>query len=475
MSDPWPEHFAPQVVGLSHGSSPLSSISIALEGWRRGLDVTFSAPSFQHFSVSDGLRTVKFNYSRPGSITRESHYSLLDHKSETNSLLRKKCIPVPEGVPISPQQVDDVELRRIAERLGFPLVIKPDKGSFGRGVFAGLADWYELKEAYLELVRQHRPHRIVLEKHYEGADHRLLVVGGQVVGAARRVPAHVIGDGLSSIDQLIEAKNTSRKQNPFLKSGLIKIDYEVRKCLRDQDFALESVPPLGSKVQLRRVANASAGGDVIDVTDELPEKVKNAAIAAVGVLPSVLVAGVDVLYKSGSSTDEETYVVIEVNSRPHIGVNMYPSSGQGRDVPRAILDTVFPGTARPTGKEVVSLRFNAEAVRSALGAGVASQITLPRLPPHLYPHRRKVTFTSQIAHRRFERKARASLRRLALSHNVSGRVRRTRNGEVELFLAARNRNAAQPIVQRVAETLELTQWVEAPWEGPVTAGFNIIV
>ena len=111
----------------------------------------------------------------------------------------------------------------------------------GQGVLTNIKDWTELQEGFNYLVQELKTTSIVLEKHHVGEDYRVLVVGDKVSGAVKRVPAHVIGDGISSIESLISEKNLARKWNPFLTSGLIKIDFEVTKCLDEQNLSLAQV------------------------------------------------------------------------------------------------------------------------------------------------------------------------------------------------------------------------------------------
>ena len=473
MTVTWPEHFHARLMGRALGSSGLSSFAIALEAWRRGLEVTFVANDLHVYTISDGQRTVRFNFSRPDSITSRDDYTRLDRKSEATALLREERIPAPRGFLLDSRTTSEESLRELAEELGFPLVLKPNTGSMGQGVLTGLSNWQELKSGYDYLVSEIKARQIVVEKHQEGDDYRVLVVDGRVIGAVRRVPANVTGNGLSSVSVLIDEKNISRKWNPFLTSGLIKIDYEVTKCLEAQNLGLDDVPDKGVHVTLRRVANASAGGDVIDVTDELPDEIKDAAVRAVKIFPRVLIAGVDVLYKTGQPATPDNYVIIEINSRPQIGVNMYPSLGRGRDVPLAIIDTHFPETKRSDSELIKSIRFNERAIRVAIRSGVASKVALPILPKHLYPYRSKLRYEAQGATVSLGPYAGRTLQKIARLQGVAGSVSFTKSGDIELIVAAENRVAAQSVVDKVSRLSALDPSSEDPWRGPVTVGFII--
>src|SRR5699024_485735 len=194
-------------------------------------------------------------------------------------------------------------------------VVKPNTGSVGRGVFIDLRTWREVQDS-LRLLEKMEVNDVIMQSHHDGADLRVLVIGNQVIGAARRLPANVTGDGVHTIGELIQAKNRMRRRNPFLSKGAIKMDHELERCLREQRFKVDSIPASEEHVYLRKVANASAGGDVVDVTEELPEDIKSAAVKAVSVMPNIVIAGVDILHDAPSGN----YVIIEMNRRPHIGL-----------------------------------------------------------------------------------------------------------------------------------------------------------
>lgn len=473
MTVEWPTHFHARLMGRTLGSSGLSSYAISLEAWRRGLEVTFTGNDLHTYVISDGYRKVEFNFSRPDSVTRREDYSRLNRKSETTAKLRQEGIPAPRGVLVESSQTSDQDLQKITNELGFPLVLKPNTGSMGQGVLTGIADWPEFKNGYDYLVSELGARQIVVETHQEGDDYRVLVVGDQVVGAVKRVPANVVGNGKFSINDLIDEKNKSRKWNPFLTSGLIKVDYEVTKCLHDQGLSLNDVPENGIHVALRRVANASAGGDVVDVTDVLPDEIKSAAVQAMQKFPRILIAGVDVLYKTGHPATPDNYVIIEMNSRPQIGVNMYPSVGKGRDVPRAIIDTLFPGSHRSDSQRVKSIRFNERAIRIAIRSGIASRVTLPVLPTHFYPYRSKIRYEAHGATVTLGQYAARTLQKVARVHGIAGSVGYTKDGSIELHIAAEDRAAAQPLVRKISALSGLQPASDEDWPGPITTGFTV--
>lgn len=470
MSTVWPEHFLPPVVDLNHGSSVLSSVCIAHEAWRRGLEVTFFGRDLENYAVSDGMRTVEFNCARPQSLTSLANFDRINSKLETTKMLRRHGIPVPDGRAFMIGKTSPQELTELAAEIGYPVVIKPSAGSMGIGVYAELQSPEALVAAYADLERS-RPGRAgLLEKHHPGEDYRVLVAGSDVVGVAHRVPAHVVGDGASTISQLIATKNKHRRQNPFLSGGLIRVDYEVNDCLVEQGLRLEDTPEKDRHVYLRRKANASAGGDVIDVTDEIPDEVKRGVVQAVAAAPGIVVAGVDVIYDKGNPG---RFVIIEMNVRPHIGVNMYPSQGVGRDAPKGIIDTVFPGTARPEAQEVKALRFDVAAIEAALFAGAASRVTVSPLPTHFFPYRKRMLYRSDAAAAPLNKPRQRALQRIAGQGGVVGQVRRIAGEGVELLVAAEDKASTLPLISRANSYFGGEPEAINEWSGTVTTSFTI--
>lgn len=473
MSEPrWPEHFSPEVVRAAFGGGRLTSLCLALEAWRRGLSVTFQDRRMRTYRISDGSTTHVFNDSRPQTLTRRADYRRLLSKAETNAHLQRHGIQVPRGVRLEAAGTSEEELRTAAEELGYPLVLKPESGTMGRGVLVGLADWDELRRGFRHLIDELGVGSVLMETHHEGSDHRVLVVGEQVVAATRRVATHVVGDGEQSITELIREKNAARRLNPFLSSGLITVDYEVENLLREQGLDQESVPAPGAHVRLRRIANGSAGADVIDVTDELPDAVKQVAVDATRAFPNIHVAGVDLLHRPPTEGDPGTTVVIELNSRPHIPTNMYPSSGVGRDVPAAMVDHFFPDSARTGDPGDAALVFDHAAVEQVLRTAVAASVEIAPLPDHRYPLRARCTFTPGAELTVLPAVRRHRLERLAGPAQVIGTVRQS-GAEVVAVLGAADREGLDRMIAAIAEALRAGPPEQQEWTGVVTAGFTV--
>lgn len=258
-------------------------------------------------------------------------------KELLKELLQEAGIPVPAGAVAKSEE----EALKVAERLGFPVVVKPLRGNHGRGVFLNLTTPAALKQAFV--LAQQEEEEILVEKYHPGRHYRLTVVGERMVAAAERIPPLVVGDGKHTIKELVDNIN----QDPMRGEGhsrplsRIVIDPAVILCLSRQGYTINSVPRAGEKVFLRENANLSSGGTAVDVTDLVhPENAELAVRAAK--VAGLDVAGIDIVAEDISRPLPGQGVVVEVNACPGIRMHHFPSQGEPRDVAGAIIDTLFP-------------------------------------------------------------------------------------------------------------------------------------
>ncbi|MGG5808693.1 cyanophycin synthetase [Falsiroseomonas sp. CW058] len=259
-------------------------------------------------------------------------------KDLTKALLAAAGVPVPEGVVVRSAEAA-VEAAR---DLGFPLVTKPLDGNHGRGVSLRLRSEEEVRRGFEMAARHARV--VVVERFLEGRDHRVLVIGGQVVAVAERVPAHVVGNGRDTVAGLIEAVNRDPRRGDGHENVMTRIvvDEAVEDVLARQGQALDAVPHPGRVVWLRDTANLSTGGTAVDRTDEIhPENAMLACRAAAAV--GLDVAGIDFLAADITRPARETGGgVVEVNAAPGFRMHLEPSLGRPRDVARPVIDLLFP-------------------------------------------------------------------------------------------------------------------------------------
>ena len=233
--------------------------------------------------------------------------------------------------------------------LGFPVVVKPVAGHKGQGVVTNITSSAQVDQAFGEIAGSAREGGVafdgaIVEQQVEGTDHRLLAVNGRFAAALERVPAYVDGDGRSTIADLIEIENATEARLDNARSPLckIRIDDDLTEYLALQDRSLSSVPRDGERVFLRRVANISAGGVSINVSDTIhPKNAK--MVEDIAKFFDVTCLGIDVLARDITEpwTDGD-FGIIEINAGPGVFMHLAPAIGGSVDVPGLIMRAHFP-------------------------------------------------------------------------------------------------------------------------------------
>lgn len=275
------------------------------------------------------------------SQTSSLGVELAADKAETKRVLLRHGVPVPQGVVV----VSEDELRTVLEEFSGPLVIKPLDGNHGRGVTTNLLTT-EAALAAFRLARQHSE-TVVVETFAPGDDYRLLVVDYRLVAAARRVPACVTGDGVSTLRVLIDDANQDPRRGSGHENILTRIEADEASLhlLEKKGLTLDSVPPKGEVVVLKTTANLSTGGTSVDVTDEVHPEIAFMAERAARAI-GLDICGIDLLATDITLPLKESgATVIEVNAGPGFRMHTHPTQGKPRDVGRCIADMLFPGEA----------------------------------------------------------------------------------------------------------------------------------
>ena len=263
---------------------------------------------------------------------------IADDKERTKRILQDAGFPVPVGESVASVE-DALEL---AARLGYPVVVKPLIGNHGRGITTGIRGPDELRHAWPAARAVHA--RVVVERHVPGHDFRLLVVDHKLVAAARRDPAHVVGDGHLTVTQLVQALNADPRRGEGHERVLtrIRLDADLQLMLERQGLALHSVPAAGRVVLLRGTANLSSGGTAADVTDEVHDDVRTMA-EAVSRIVGLDVTGIDVVAPTLAAPLAKTGgAIVEVNAAPGLRMHLAPTHGRPRDVAAPIVELLFP-------------------------------------------------------------------------------------------------------------------------------------
>ncbi|MEV6344568.1 cyanophycin synthetase [Actinoplanes sp. NPDC051851] len=262
-------------------------------------------------------------------------------KQVTRRLLGEAGIPVaPGGAARTPEAA-----AALLAALGAPVVVKPRHGRQGRNVALGLTTADEIRAAFAAAGGD-----VVVERQLDGRDYRVLVVAGAVVAAAERIAAHVVGDGLATVAELVGRENADPRRGVGHSRVLTRLEFGPRaaRMLQDQDLTPQSVPARGATVWLHDCANLSAGGTSRDVTDQVHPDVTRLC-QRVASLVGLDIAGIDLRLPDiavplpPAGEQPSAAGVIEVNAVPGLRMHLAPVRGRARDVGDAIVRAMFPG------------------------------------------------------------------------------------------------------------------------------------
>ena len=274
------------------------------------------------------------------SQTTSLGVDIASDKKLTNSLLAGTGVPVPRSQVVRSED----EAAAAAAAIGLPVAIKPLDGNHGRGVMLNLDDEEAVRSAYGDARRESRNGGVVVESFISGSDYRCLVIGGVLRAVAQRVPAHVVGDGEHTLNDLVELTNADPRRGIGHERVLtrIKVDAESIAYAREQGYELTDVPPRGVRVFLKRTGNMSTGGISIDRTEEIhPDNAEIAELAARVV--GLDIAGIDFICPDISVPVRETGGgIVEVNAAPGFRMHTNPTEGEPQYVAKPVIDMLFP-------------------------------------------------------------------------------------------------------------------------------------
>ncbi|KQQ97509.1 cyanophycin synthetase [Massilia sp. Leaf139] len=357
----------------SIGTSTAAVLAAAHE---RGIPYSRITDEANLFQLGWGSKQKRLQATTTGDTSYVA-VKIASDKDLTKALLKEAGVPVPEGGTVT--TVEDAQ--RIARRLRAPVTLKPLDGNQGKGVTTRCETPEEVEKAFAFAREYGR--RIIVERFVEGRDYRVLVAGGRIAAASFRRPAHVEGDGVSTITELVEIEN----QNPARGSGhsnvltRLSLDAHAEDMLRRQGYTPDSVPGAGVCVELRSNANLSTGGTAEDCTDLLPESTRALCVRAAAKI-GLDVAGIDIVCRDITvPLDEQGGAVIEVNAAPGIRMHQHPSRGEPRDAGEAIVDGLMGrsngripviAVTGTNGKTTTTLMIAHAARVAGLGTGVTT-------------------------------------------------------------------------------------------------------
>ena len=343
---------------------------------------------FQELALGYGLGTFRTGW-KDVSVSDQEHrrlafgiaYSealsqmpevIAGNKQLTRQFLHAAGVPAPRGRTFRMEEIDAA--LAYAREIGYPVVVKPVGGKSGQGVTAGITDETGVTWAVDQIVSDKRRRgRFILEEHVPGQDYRIFVAYGEVLSVIVRKPAFVLGDGKSSLDELVAAKNLIRRQNPHTQARLIKKNASSTYQLNKQGLGWKDVPAEGIEVPLAAAANISQGGDSTDVTDETHPSILNAAMEAAAAFPGLDQAGVDFLLADHrTDVKEQRGGICEINTIPALMANQAPVFGEAQP----LADSVFRAAAAEVGMQLSHYRRDISVAVRAQGVPDPDRLAL---------------------------------------------------------------------------------------------------
>jgi len=355
-----------QMVGMTpcgHGVERLDFMDLAKEHKEEALDKPYQTYGFEDMEMSTQLliaesvrRGVQYsvidrsaNFLRlEGNGIREYvkqatktsldtyiSYLVMENKEVTKIILNDAGFPVPAGRTFT--SVDDAMLSFV-EFKDKEVVVKPKSTNYGLGIvmFRPLERAEEFQNA-LEIAFGFDD-EVLVEEFLHGQEYRFLVVGDECIAVLKRVGANVVGDGKSTVAELVAAKNEHPWRGTDHLAPLAKIMLGDIEChnLKQAGYTPESVLASGEQVFLRDNSNISTGGDSIDVTADAHEFYKRQAVAAAHAIGARL-CGVDIIIDGDLPNGSAPYGFIELNFNPAINMHAFTLEGEGRNATPYVL------------------------------------------------------------------------------------------------------------------------------------------
>ncbi len=284
-----------------------------------------------------GVNQVKFQATMT-QYTSNIAVDIACNKEQTKKMLDAAGIPVALGGIC----VNEEDLETCIKRINYPIVIKPLDGNHGKGASINVNKWEDAVAGLAHAQQYSR--RVIVERFITGHDFRILVINNQVVAAAQRVPARVIGDGVSTIEQLIEVENKDPRRGYGHENVLteIDIDRDSLDLLGKRGMTPTSIPAKGEQIFLKSTANLSTGGTSIDVTDKMhPENIFLAE--RISRVIGLDICGIDIMADNLTEPLKENGgVILEVNAAPGFRMHLAPAEGLPRNVAAPVIDMLYP-------------------------------------------------------------------------------------------------------------------------------------
>ncbi|MFD1385908.1 acylphosphatase [Oceanobacillus oncorhynchi subsp. oncorhynchi] len=470
----FPQNLTPDMVEGINGFN-LCTFLIGLEGWRRGLTLTFHnkidekidfGPTRLSYigrllSLSDNESTHYFFQSRGDTTNREA-VKIARDKGSTKSYLKQSGVPVLESFHFT-KDTTNQEIITKAEEIGYPVIIKPTNGTLSQGVVINIINKSHLEESLIKVREKLGYKSIILERYFEGDDIRTYVIDGKIVAGLKRVPAKITGDGKHTIQELIDLKNDSRKDNPYLSARAIKINKETHTVLQKQGYTVEDILEESKTILIKNKSTLAQGVDLYDITEELTDQVKEIAINTIDAIPGMTHASIDML------TDGTNTYVLEVNSSANISMHMFPTEGEPRNVPAFLVDYYFPDSI-PDRDNNQNMSYDYLDITDTLRMNYTDFIQLrPLENKNIFAKEISIKGTGLDAN--FEK----FVRRKALSKRLNGHIKRIDDNEISVVVASYAELEIKQFLKAIKKynktDFSISSFQTADWKKSIKIGF----
>lgn len=321
----------------------MSSQMLMFDALQKGINVEVIDESDQFLYLEHGGHE---EYVQKGNKTSKDNYVsqlMMANKTVTKIVLERHNFIVPKDQSFTSLEAAKAFYPVVADQ---SIVVKPKTTNYGIGISVFVDPASE--EDYIEAltIAFSEDDSVLIEEYIAGTEYRFFVVDGETRAVLLRKPAHVVGNGTHTIQELVDQKNDNPLRGTGHRSPLEKIQVGPSELLtlKDQKLTVEDIPAEGQTVYLRTTSNISTGGDSVDFTDEMDSSYKKIA----GQISDALgakVSGIDLIipdYKHVSQADQPGYYCLEANFNPAMHMHMYVADGEGQRVTLDILDLLFP-------------------------------------------------------------------------------------------------------------------------------------
>lgn len=280
------------------------------------------------------------NSTYPNNIIKDR--TITKDKLKAEKLLRKSGVSTTYSKTYSLDQMEEARKEYFSNNNDKLAAIKPIDLSQGKGVnvritYDGFPYYWNLTKKVMESNARKNGH-VLVQEYLKGFEARAVVINGKLISIVARVPAHVIGNNVDTVERLIERKNNLRKKCGHLRKKLIVPSSNITQFLKEDGLSLDYIPKSKEYVLLTSISNTSLGGDMVDITDLVIPEIKELALDAIAAVPGLFSGGVDIMM---DSFDDKKAKVLEINSWPMLQSTIYPTYGNAKDPQSYFLNSYF--------------------------------------------------------------------------------------------------------------------------------------